>query len=248
MVVVRRLVQFCFASVKGYFPANSSVSVYLRPCLFHLSSQQYWMVIFRFHHQHLQSDFNLAIVFISGTWGTAVPWHVSETWKVYLDVRNNILYAGHHMHPQVLRDYRIVGTLWGLRCHISIVADSHLQHRIIGVFPLYSIAKQPACARSDISSSASAFELSAIQARGQPSHHHHRMCNLFIRMCKPPPFTPILIFIILIIIMIIISITITIIITTTNTIIIVIISDILIYLFIQFLYRGHWLPRTNKRE
>lgn len=128
-VVVCRLVQFCFASVKGYFPANSSVHV----CFIFQPNTTEWSCV-----GSITNTFNPTLI---------LPclhlWNLRNCGSMpclrnpesCFDVRNNILYAGHHMHPQVLRDYRIVGTLWGLRCHISIVADSQLQHRIIGVFP-----------------------------------------------------------------------------------------------------------------
>ena len=174
MVVVRRLVQFCFASVKGYFPANSSVSVHLRPCLFHLETQHYWMVLCGFHHQHLQSDFNLAMS--SSLERQELRFHA-------MSPKPGKLFRCPKQHF-VRRPPYASTSLAGLQDCGDIVGTS-VSHLHSGRLPtptsnyrglsLYSIAKQPACARSDISSSASAFELSAIQARGQPSHHQKEL-------------------------------------------------------------------------
>ena len=92
MVVVCRLVQFCFPSVKGYFPANSSVHV----CFIFQANNAEWSCAtpsIRFKSCH---------VFISRT--RELQFHAMSpklTQKVYLEVRINILYCGNHMHPHV---------------------------------------------------------------------------------------------------------------------------------------------------
>ena len=100
MVLVRRLVQFCLASVKGFFLASSSLSLYLQS----MFVSSFKPTILNGHvwvHQHLQSDFNLPFLHL---WNlrncVSMAWfrnpeglfgHGSETRKVYLDVRNNFL-------------------------------------------------------------------------------------------------------------------------------------------------------------